>query len=63
MVRENTQPSLQKPKGKQSLNEILQKHGEKDSKEEGQKESHKETRRTEKLLKEEVGGRSHRVRV
>jgi hypothetical protein len=63
MEKKNIQPSLQKPKGKTSLNEVLQKHEEKDSKEEGQKEGHKETQRTEKLLKEEVGGRSHRVRV
>jgi hypothetical protein len=54
---------LQKPKGETSLNEVLQKHEENDSKEEGQKESHKQTLITKKLLKEEVGGRSHRVRV
>jgi hypothetical protein len=59
----NIQPSLQKPKGKTSVIEMLQKHEEKDRKEEGQKEGHKETQRTERLLKEEVGGRSHRVRV
>jgi hypothetical protein len=54
---------LQKPKGKTSVIEMLQKHEEKDRKEEGQKEGHKETQRTERLLKEEFGGRSHRVRV
>ena len=64
MVRENIQPSLQKPKGKTRLNEVIQKQEEKDGKKEGQKkEGHKETQRIEKLLKEEVGGRSHRVRV
>jgi hypothetical protein len=37
---------LQKPKGETSLNEVLQKHEENDSKEEG----HKETLITEKVL-------------
>jgi hypothetical protein len=48
--------------GKQSLDESPQRYGEKEktTKEEGQKKSHKETR---KILKEDVGGRSHRVRV